>query len=195
MDLRQIDLNLLVSLDALLAECNVTRAARRLHISQPALSAQLARLRQFFNDPLLLPAETGRGMTPTARALALGPALHLALKDLESVVLHQPSFDPATDARTFQLAVNDTAMVVIGLPLIEELAAHAWPGVRLTFRVPEIDVIARHNESPAADPRALCDGPAQGPPAGQRAPRPGRLLRAPARVGDRSRRQHARLRG
>ena len=123
MDLRQIDLNLLVSLDALLAECNVTRAARRLHLSQPALSAQLARLRTLFADPLLLPAETGRGMTPTARALALGPALHLALKDLESVVLHQPSFDPATDVRTFQLAMNDTAMVVIGLPLIEELAA------------------------------------------------------------------------
>lgn len=151
MDLRQIDLNLLVSLDALLAECNVTRAARRLHISQPALSAQLARLRQFFNDPLLLPAETGRGMTPTTRALALGPALHLALKDLEAVVLHQPSFDPATDARTFQLALNDTAMVVIGLPLIEALAAHAWPGVRLAFRVPEIEVIASQMERGEVD--------------------------------------------
>lgn len=151
MDLRQIDLNLLVSLDALLAECNVTRAARRLHLSQPALSAQLARLRTLFGDPLLLPAETGRGMTPTARALALGPALHLALKDLESVVQHQPSFDPSTDVRTFQLAMNDTAMVVIGLPLIEELAAHDWPGLRFAFRVPDIDVIASQMERGEVD--------------------------------------------
>ena len=65
----------------------------------------------------------------SARALALAAPLSSALKDLEAVVCHQPSFDPFTDVRTFQLAVNDTAMVVIGLPLIEELAAHAWPGV------------------------------------------------------------------
>ena len=53
-DLRRIDLNLLVSLDALLAECNVTRAAERLHLSQPALSAQLGKLRHIFGDPLKL---------------------------------------------------------------------------------------------------------------------------------------------
>lgn len=151
MDLRHIDLNLLVSLDALLAECNVTRAARRLHLSQPALSAQLARLRQLFGDPLLLPAETGRGMTPTARALDLAPALHSALKDLESVVQHRPSFDPLTDERVFQIATNDTAMVVIGLPLIEELAARAGPGVRVAFRNPDVASIASQLEDGEVD--------------------------------------------
>jgi hypothetical protein len=62
-DLRGIDLNLLVSLDALLEEANVTRAAERLHLTQPALSTQLARLRQIFGDPLLIPSPSGRGMT------------------------------------------------------------------------------------------------------------------------------------
>ncbi len=151
MDLRQIDLNLLVSLDALLAECNVTRAARRLHMSQPSLSAHLARLRQLFGDPLLLPAETGRGMTPTARALALGPALHSALKDLESVVSHQPSFDPKKDERTFQIAANDTAMVVLGLPLIERISALAGPGLKLTFRNPDVGLIAPQMERGEVD--------------------------------------------
>jgi DNA-binding transcriptional LysR family regulator len=150
-DLRRIDLNLLVSLDALLAECNVTRAAERLHLSQPALSAQLGKLRHIFGDPLLLPAETGRGMTPTARALALGAPLRSALKDLEAVVCHQPSFDPFTDVRTFQIAANDNAMTVIGLPLIETLAAHAGPGVRIAFRTPEVALIASQMERGEVD--------------------------------------------
>lgn len=151
MNLRQIDLNLLLSLDALLSECNVTRAARRLHLSQPALSGQLARLRQIFDDPLLLPAETGRGMTPTARALTLGPALHSVLKDLEAVVQHRPSFDPLTDERSFQIAVNDTAMVVLGLPLIERLAMEAGPGVRVAFRSPAAETIAAQMETGEVD--------------------------------------------
>jgi DNA-binding transcriptional LysR family regulator len=73
-DLNGADLNLLVSLDALIEEGNVTKAAARLNVSQPALSAQLARLRDIFRDPLLVPSKTGRGMIPTARALELrGP--------------------------------------------------------------------------------------------------------------------------
>jgi DNA-binding transcriptional LysR family regulator len=70
-DLKGIDLNLLVSLNTLLEEANVTRAAARLNVSQPALSAQLARLRDLFHDPLLVPSRTGRGMILTARALEL----------------------------------------------------------------------------------------------------------------------------
>ena len=113
-DLRGIDLNLLVSLDALLAESNVTRAAERLHLTQPAVSTQLARLRQIFGDPLLIPAETGRGMTRSTRALELMEPLHLALKNLEAVVRHQPSFDPHTDRRSFVIAANDNATAVLG---------------------------------------------------------------------------------
>lgn len=66
---KRLDLNLLVTLDVLLAENNVTRAAQRLHVSQPAVSVHLAKLREIFHDPLLLPGP--RGMRPTQRALAL----------------------------------------------------------------------------------------------------------------------------
>ena len=69
MDTTRLDLNLLLTLEALLAEQNVTKAAARLHLSQPAVSAQLNRLRDMFDDPLLIPAR--RGMTPTAKALEL----------------------------------------------------------------------------------------------------------------------------
>ena len=132
-DLRGIDLNLLVSLDALLAESNVTRAAQRLHLTQPAVSTQLARLRQIFGDPLLIPAETGRGMTRSTRALELMEPLHLALKNLEAVVRHQPSFDPHTDHRSFVIAANDNATAVLGQRLMEQLPTLAGPGVRIAF--------------------------------------------------------------
>ena len=134
-DLRGIDLNLLVSLDALLAESNVTRAAERLHLTQPAVSTQLARLRQIFGDPLLIPAETGRGMTRSARALALMEPLHAALKNLEVVVRHQPAFDPHKDTRRFVIAANDNGTSVLGLPLMERLPELAGPGVRVAFIV------------------------------------------------------------
>jgi DNA-binding transcriptional LysR family regulator len=134
-DLRGIDLNLLVSLDALLAESNVTRAALRLHLTQPAVSTQLARLRQIFGDPLLIPAETGRGMTRSTRALELMEPLHLALKNLEAVVRYQPSFDPRTDHRSFVIAANDNATAVLGQPMMEQLPTLAGPGVRIAFVV------------------------------------------------------------
>ena len=79
-DMRDIDLNLLVSLDALLEEANVTRAAERLHLTQPALSTQLARLRLIFGDPLLIPSPHGRGMTRSARAMELMAPLRDVLR-------------------------------------------------------------------------------------------------------------------
>lgn len=141
-DLLGVDLNLLVSLDALLEECNVTKAAERLRISQPALSAQLTRLRTLFEDPLLIPAETGRGMTPTARALELAKSLHEALKGVEAVVKLKPVFDPMQAERTFTIAASDYAIVVVGLPLLEKLRKIAGPRIRVSFRMPDPSGIA-----------------------------------------------------
>lgn len=146
MDMRGIDLNLLASLDVLIEEANVTRAAARLGISQPALSAQLARLRDVFGDPLLVPSETGRGMLPTTRALELRDPLHAALKDLESVVRRPPRFDPMTDARRFAIAASDNATIVLGLALVERLKATAGPGIRLSFQTARGDLIAAQLE-------------------------------------------------
>lgn len=133
MDDKAIDLNLLASLDVLIEEANVTRAAARLGLSQPALSAQLARLRDFFGDPLLVPSDTGRGMVPTVRALELRDPLHTALKDLETIVRRSSRFDPMSDARTFAIAASDYAAIVLGLGLVERLRAVAGPGIRIRF--------------------------------------------------------------
>jgi DNA-binding transcriptional LysR family regulator len=83
MDIKRWDFNLLVTLDALLAERSVSRAARRLNLSQPALSAQLARLREMLGDPLFVPSH--RGMTPTPLALGLRAPLAAALAQLRDV--------------------------------------------------------------------------------------------------------------
>ncbi|MDE1147510.1 MAG: LysR family transcriptional regulator [Azospirillaceae bacterium] len=136
-DLRGIDLNLLASLDALLETANVTRAAARLGISQPALSAQLARLRDLFHDPLLVPSETGRGMVATARALEMQGPLRAALCTLERVVRQQPVFDPMTAVRDYAIAASDNGTVVVGLALMERLRAVAGPGIRLSFHTPD----------------------------------------------------------
>jgi DNA-binding transcriptional LysR family regulator len=141
-DLNGADLNLLVSLDALIEEGNVTKAAARLNVSQPALSAQLARLRDIFRDPLLVPSKTGRGMIPTARALELRGPLRGALKDLESVVKRPPVFDPLTVERTFAIATSDLLTAVLGEGLIARVQKVAGPGVRVSFRSQNPDLIA-----------------------------------------------------
>lgn len=142
MNMRGIDLNLLVSLDVLLDEANVTRAAARLGVSQPGLSAQLSRLRDLFGDPLLVPSETGRGMIPTVRAMEMKDALHVALADLETVVRRPSGFDPRRDDRTFQIAASDNATIVLGLALVERLRETAGSGIRLAFRGARADTIA-----------------------------------------------------
>ncbi|KDB10485.1 transcriptional regulator, LysR family [Burkholderia sp. lig30] len=146
MDLSRIDLNLLVSLDVLLAECNVTKAAARLHISQPALSAQLARLRDLFGDPLLVPLQKGRGMSPTARALALHGPLRSALKTLGAVMQTELTFDPMKDERVFRVALGDNAMSAVGAPLAARVASQAGEKVRVVFNIADPERIARFME-------------------------------------------------
>ena len=126
-DLRRIDLNLLVILDALLGEQHVTRAAERLHLSQPAVSHALARLRDLLGDPLLVRA--GSGLAPTARALELAAPLAETLAQVQSL-LAPNTFDPASARRTFRLAMSDYGAAIILPGLIRTLRAQA-PGIDL----------------------------------------------------------------
>jgi DNA-binding transcriptional LysR family regulator len=123
-----LDLNLLVQLDALLAESHVTRAAQRAGITQSAMSRALARLRELLGDPILV--RTGRGMLLTARARALAAPLARALGELQAVVLERPTFDPATSTRTFTLATSDLAEALL-LPALHARLAKDAPGVDL----------------------------------------------------------------
>ncbi|MBV4475062.1 LysR substrate-binding domain-containing protein [Pseudomonas botevensis] len=126
-DLRRIDLNLLVILDALLNEQHVTRAAERLHLSQPAVSHALARLRDLLGDPLLVRA--GSSLAPTARALELVAPLAEALAQVQSL-LAPNTFDPASARRTFRIAMSDYGAAIILPGLIGTLRREA-PGIDL----------------------------------------------------------------
>ncbi|HEX7759664.1 MAG TPA: LysR family transcriptional regulator [Caulobacteraceae bacterium] len=131
MDINQLDLNLIVTLEVLLAERNVSRAARRLNLSQPALSARLNRLRDIFGDPLLLPAQ--RGMVPTPRALELQEPLHAALDGLRQVIAQGAPFDASRAAATVAIAASDYVQVAVLMPLIRTLRDLA-PGLRFVWR-------------------------------------------------------------
>ncbi|BAN27199.1 LysR family transcriptional regulator [Caballeronia insecticola] len=121
--LRRLDLNLLVTLDVLLAEQNVTRAAERLYFSQPSVSVHLAKLRDIFGDPLLLPGP--RGMRPTARAESLRAPLREALASLERAVAPEEAFDPATAEHTWRIAATDYTESTVLLPALSGLRAAA----------------------------------------------------------------------
>jgi DNA-binding transcriptional LysR family regulator len=130
-NLRRIDLNLLVTLEALLTERNVTRAAQRLHLSQPSVSVQLRKLRQIFADPLLSPAPGG--MSPTTRGQSLLQPLRTALADMGRVLEPRPRFDPSTAGITWQIAAADYAEYAILMPLLTH-TRKAAPGVRIAVR-------------------------------------------------------------
>ena len=126
----RLDLNLLLTLDVLLTEQNVTRAAQRRHLSQPSVSVQLAKLREFFDDPLLLPGP--RGMRPTARADELREPLRQALAALELAVSAGEVFDPATAKNTWSLGAADYGESTIVLPALRALRIAA-PSARLAI--------------------------------------------------------------
>ncbi|PYB88153.1 LysR family transcriptional regulator [Pseudomonas fulva] len=125
--LRRIDLNLLLALHALLTERHVTRAAIRLHRSQPAVSHALAQLREHFDDPLLV--RQGGKMMLTPRAQALAQPLEHALADLEGL-LSTPQFDATQARRCFRLSLSDYAARIILPPLLRHVRRVA-PGIDL----------------------------------------------------------------
>lgn len=141
--MRRLDLNLLVTLDALLIEHSVTRAAERLHLSQPTVSVQLARLREFFGDPLLLPGS--RGMRPTSRADELREPLQQALAALEQAVAPSRPFDPAQASQTWRIAAFDYSEFTILLPALAKLRMAA-PAARLAVVQSAPSQVARKAE-------------------------------------------------
>ena len=126
--LAQLDLNLLVALDALLSERSVTRAAARVGLRQSAMSHALARLRVVFADELLTRAPDG--MRPTPRAVALEAPVRAALTQIQALVAMPRAFDPATSEQVFRIALPDSVEVLLMPQLLDHLCRHA-PGIRL----------------------------------------------------------------
>src|SRR5437763_1899399 len=105
MNLRNIDLNLLVTFDAIIAERSITRASKKIGRSQSAMSHALGRLRQTFKDDLI--RRTSRGMEPTARALKISKSVRAALQQIEIAVDEQVNFNPKTSMRVFSIRISD----------------------------------------------------------------------------------------
>lgn len=121
---------MLVALDALLSERSVTRAANRIGLSQPGMSNALARLRQLFDDPLLV--RQGQTLAPTPRAEALTEPVREALALIQVALNQRPQFDPASDRCSFTVSCSDYSVLMIIGPLVRRVAAEA-PG--MTIRV------------------------------------------------------------
>lgn len=166
MSIRDLDLNLLVVLDTVLAERSVARAARRLHVTPSAISNALARLRAALGDPLV--ARSGRGIVPTPRALELAPVLSRFLEQLDRAVFGA-GFDPATTTQQFTVAIADVGQIVRMPPLARLLGAE-MPAARLRvvaidslvasggLASPDVDVlIGRAHQGPATRAKRLYD--------------------------------------
>lgn len=127
-NLNRLDLNLLVALDALLEQRSVTRAAEQMGLSQPALSASLARLRRHFDDPLL--ARSGNSYRLTPLAVQLRERVGVALRSVERALSVMPAFEPASSTREFRLVVSDYGAAVLG-PKVAALLNESAPQARL----------------------------------------------------------------
>jgi DNA-binding transcriptional LysR family regulator len=128
MDIRSLDLNLLVVFDAMLHHQNVSKAAEAIKLSQPAMSAAISRLRALFDDPLFV--RTKAGMEPTPKAKALSPSVRLVIQTIQTDILLPKKFTPASSERTFTLVTPDIAEVNFLPRLISELARQS-PGINL----------------------------------------------------------------
>lgn len=134
-NIRRVDLNLLVVLDALLEEQSVTRAAKRLGSSQPTISSTLARLRDLFGDPLFV--RTQRGLLPTPRAVALSAPLKQLIEDGRRLMVPE-EFDAATAEATFTISSNDYMQLALVIPFVKVLRSEA-PQLQLAIVPPLIE--------------------------------------------------------
>lgn len=132
-----LDLNLLLALEILLEEGSVTGAARRLGVTQPAVSHKLRRLREALDDELFVPGP--RGLVPTERARSLAAPLRAALEQLAATLADEDPFDPRTAQHNFIMTGADL-FEFAGLPYLLDLMASDAPGVTLT-------VVPRNNET------------------------------------------------
>lgn len=147
MRFKNLDLNLLVALDALLAERNVSRAAEKLHMTQSALSNALARLRDYFGDELLVPV--GRRLQPTPRADLLREPVRDILVRVEASVTSKPRFDPQHSDRSFRIYASDYSLTTIVPRFLERIAPKRF-SIRFELR-PQSDEPHRTLERGDAD--------------------------------------------
>ncbi|WP_331375636.1 transcriptional regulator NodD2 [Sinorhizobium chiapasense] len=136
MRFKGLDLNLLVALDALMAERNLTAAARSINLSQPAMSAAVARLRTYFRDELFTMA--GREFIPTPRAEGLASAVREALLHVQLSIISWEPFNPAQSDRRFRIVLSDYVTLVFFEKIVERAAREA-PAVSFEFRPPTDD--------------------------------------------------------
>ncbi len=131
MNIKSVNLNLLLAFEALIEERSVSRAAARIGLSQPAMSNALGRLRGVFADPLF--TRTARGMTATPRALELAAPVRSGLAQLRAALAERPRFDPAVSTRGFTLAMTDYAELILLGPLLRRMQSIA-PDVQILVR-------------------------------------------------------------
>ncbi len=140
MRFKGLDLNLLVALDIMLTERNVSRAADKLCLSQSATSGALARLREYFGDDLLV--QVGRQMVLTARAQTLAPKVRAALMQIEGTIIRPPEFDPGTVNRTVHIVASDYVVITV---LAKAIRA-------INMKAPNLTIVV---DQPTKDPDQL----------------------------------------
>ena len=131
MNLSSVDLNLLVAFDILIKEQNLSRAADKLGLTQPAMSKRLSRLRSLFGDELL--TRTSKGMKPTARALELVEPIRIALKQIQVTIDGCSEFQPELSSRTFRIATTDLVAITV-IPKLMQLIKKRSPNTRLILQ-------------------------------------------------------------
>jgi LysR family nod box-dependent transcriptional activator len=130
MRFNRLDLNLLVALDALLVERNITRASRRLNLSQSATSGVLARLREALDDEILV--QVGRSMVPTPFAESLVKPVRDVLLQIQATFEARPAFDPSASARHFRVAASNYPTTVLLTPYSQQLS---WSAPDVTVEI------------------------------------------------------------